>query len=121
MTAKDTLLLTKFPVVVTSDCRNIHRVYPLKQKEVAAIYDAVKDCKEVRKVIIFGSAVTGYCHVGSDLDICIDADASDGMKIYELQKIIGTICDWNCDIIMYSNMGNRLKETVGKEGVVIYE
>lgn len=121
MTAKDTLLLTTFPVVVRTDCKNIRRIYPLKQKEVAAIYELVKNHEEVNRVIIFGSSVTGLCHVGSDLDICIDADVSDGMKIYELQRVIGNICDWNCDIIMYSNMGNRLKETVAKEGVVIYE
>lgn len=121
MTAKDTLDLTTFPIVVKSDCRNIRHIYPLKQKAVAEIYDAMREHKEVRRIIIFGSSVTGRCHIGSDLDICIDADVSDGMKIYELQKEVGAICDWNCDIIMYSNMGNRLKEIIRREGVVIYE
>lgn len=121
MTAKDTLNLTIFPTVVDTDCKNIRHIYPLKQREVSEIYHAVKNRSEVKRVIVFGSSVTAKCHVGSDLDICIDADVSDGMKLYDLQKEIGTICDWNCDIVMYSNLGSRLKETVEKKGVVIYE
>lgn len=121
MTAKDTLTMRQFPHVVITDCCNIGRIYPLKQKQVAKIYDEVKTNDIVRRVIIFGSSVTGKCHIDSDLDICIDADVSDGMKVYELQKQIGTICDWNCDILMYSNLGDRLKRTVEQEGVVIYE
>lgn len=121
MIAKDTLDLKRFPLVVSSECQNIRCIYPLKQKQVAQIYDEVKKSDIVRRAIVFGSSVTGKCHIGSDLDICIDADVSDGMKVYELQKIIGTICDWNCDILMYSNLGSRLKKTIDAEGVVIYE
>ena len=76
---------------------------------------------EVRRVFIFGNSVTERCHVGSDLDICIDADVSDGMRIYDLQSKIGTIFDWNCYILMYNNIGQRLKNTIEQEGVVIYE
>lgn len=121
MIAKDTLNMKQFPRVVSSDCKNIRRIYPLKQKQVAQIYDHVKDSDIVRKVIIFGSAVTPKCHIDSDLDICVDADVSDGMKVYDLQRQIGDICDWNCDILMYSNIGRRLKDTIDREGVVIYE
>lgn len=121
MVAKDTLTMNRFPKVVLSDCHNLRRIYPLKQKQVAQIYDKVKDNSIVRRAIIFGSSVTGRCHTGSDLDICIDADVSDGMKVYELQRQIGEICNWNCDILMYSNLGSRMKNTVEREGVVIYE
>ena len=77
--------------------------------------------KRDRKIYIFGSSVTGRCNIDSDLDICIDADTSDGIKIYHMQKEVGEICDWNCDIVMYSNIGERLKKTIQEEGVVIYE
>lgn len=121
MKAKDTLNMRWFPKVVQSDCRAIRKIYPLKQKQVSGIYEVVKNRPEVRRVFIFGSSVTGRCHVGSDLDICIDADVSDGMRIYDLQSKIGTICDWNCDILMYNNIGQKLKNTIEQEGVVIYE
>lgn len=38
--------------------------------------------------------MAGKCNINSDLDICIDADTSDGMKIYNMQKEIGDICNW---------------------------
>lgn len=121
MIARDTLKITNFPLVVSSGCRNMSRIYPLKQQQVAEIYDEAKKHDIVKKIIVFGSSVTARCHAGSDLDICIDADVSDGMKVYELQKQIGDICGWNCDILMYSNLGSHLKKTINQEGVVIYE
>jgi len=121
MEVKDTLDLRCFPVVVKTDCKNIYRVYPLKQKVVAQLYKIAGEYKEIKKIYIFGSSVTSKCHIDSDVDICIDADVSDGMRIFEIERQIGNICDWNCDIVIYSNLGNRLKETIKKEGVVIYE
>ena len=121
MQAKDTLKMTVFPVVVNTDCKNIRRIYPLKQRTVARLYEAALNYKVIKKIYVFGSSVTGKCNIDSDLDICIDADVSDGMKIYHMQKEIGDICDWNCDILMYSNIGERLKKTIQEEGVVIYE
>lgn len=121
MEVKDTLELTRFPIVVKTDCKNIYRIYPLKQKIAAQLYKIGRDYAEIKKIYIFGSSVTSRCHIDSDIDICIDADVSDGMKIFEIQSKVGDVCDWNCDIIMYSNLGNRLKETINKEGVIIYE
>ena len=121
MTAQDTLELKRFPVVVNSDCRAMSKIYPLKQAEVEKIIEAAGQFSFVNKIYIFGSSVTGRCHIDSDLDICIDADTRDGMDIYRLQQVIGEICDWNCDMVMYKNIGNRLKETIAKEGVIIYE
>lgn len=121
MEVKDTLDLKRFPIVVKTDCKNIYRVYPLKQKIAAQLYKIGKEYEEIRRIYIFGSSVTSRCHIDSDIDICVDADVSDGMKIFEMQSKIGDACDWNCDIIMYSNLGSRLKETIQKEGVIIYE
>ena len=121
MRVEDTLTMKNFPVVVNTECRNINRVYPLKQKQVAEIYLRARNFDIIRKIIVFGSSVTPKCTIRSDLDLCVDADVSDGMKVYEMQKVFGEVCDWNCDIVMYSNMGNSLRDTVQKEGVVIYE
>lgn len=121
MEVKDTLNLTSFPIIVKTDCKNIYRIYPLKQKAVAKLHDIAIEYKEIKTVYIFGSSVTSKCNIDSDLDICIDADVSDGMKIYDMQKRMGDVCEWNCDILMYSNLGNKMKDTIHKEGVVIYE
>jgi len=121
MTVEDSLTMKRFPVTVRTDCKNIDRIYPLKQRQVSKIYDRAKEHEIVRKIFVFGSSVTPKCTVDSDLDLCIDADVSDGMKVYNLQKAIGDACDWNCDMLMYANIGDTLKETIQKEGVIIYE
>lgn len=121
MQIKDTLKIKDFPVVVRTDCKNIRRIYPSKQKDVANIYDAALNHEVIRKIYEFGSSVTGRCNIDSDLDIFIDEDTSDGVKIFHIQKEVGDICGWNCDIVMYSSAGERLKKTIQEEGVVIYE
>ena len=121
MTVEETLSLERFPVTIQTDCPNIERIYPLKQRQVSEISKCAKQFDVVKRIIIFGSSVTPRCNVDSDLDICVDADTSDGMKVYEVEKAIGDICDWNCDIIIFSNVGQSLRTTVQNEGVVIYE
>ena len=121
MNVDDTLTLRRFPVTVETDCKNIDRIYPLKQKQISEIYKKAALFPIIRKITVFGSSVTAKCNVDSDLDLCIDADTTNGLKIYEMQKAFGEACDWNCNIVMYSDIGNTLRETVLREGVVIYE
>lgn len=42
------------------------------------------------------------------------------MKRYHMQKEAGDIYDWNCDIVMYCSMGERLKRMVEEERGMIY-
>ena len=121
MKVEDTLTMRRFPITVDTTCKNIDRIYPLKQRQVSEICRRAEGFPIIRRIIVFGSSTTPKCHIDSDLDLCIDADVSDGMKVFEMQKAIGETCGWNCDIIMYSSMGGALRETVRKEGVVVYE
>lgn len=43
------------------------------------------------------------------------------MKRYHMQKEAGDIYDWNCDIVMYCSMGERLKRMVEEERGMIYD
>lgn len=110
-----------FPVVVNVHYPNVQYIYPLKQKLAAQVRETVSQYKSIRKVWIFGSSVTNRCNIDSDLDICIDFFTTNGMEIYEIQNKVGNLCNWNCDILVYSNLGKFLKNTIEKEGVVIYE
>ena len=121
MKVEDTLTMKHFPLVVQTDCRNMDRIYPLKQRQVSDIIQIAKSFPVIKKVIVFGSSITPKCHIGSDLDLCVEADTDDGMTIFELQKKIGEVCNWNCDIVMYANLGERLKKIIQSEGVVVYE
>lgn len=121
LTVEDLKTLRVFPVIVQTDCENIYRVYPLKQRMVAKIYEIAKRYPDVRRVYLFGSAVTSKCHIGSDLDVCVDMETEDGMEEYRLNGEIGEACDWNCDILMYRNIGSKLRNQIEEEGVIIYE
>lgn len=52
MQVKDTLKIKDFPVVVRTDCKNIRRIYPLKQKNVAKRYEAALNHEVIRKIKI---------------------------------------------------------------------
>lgn len=121
MEVSDTLTMTKFPVTVNSECQNLNRIYPLKQKTASAIYGIVSRYPEVKRATVFGSSVTAKCHIDSDMDICIDVDQADGARMFSLEKEIGDSCDWNCDILIYHLLGNSMKKTIDQEGVNIYE
>lgn len=121
MRVEDTLTMRRFPVTVKTDCKNIDRIYPLKQRQVSEICSRAGQFDIVRKIYVFGSSVTPKCTIDSDLDLCVDADVTDGLKVFEMQKAFGEACGWNCDIVMYENIGSALRETVKGEGVVVYE
>lgn len=121
MDVSDTLTMKQFPVVVDSDCTTINRIHPLKQAEVNRIFQAAHKYGEIKRIFVFGSAASARCSIDSDLDLCIDADLHDGMRIYEMQKEFGEACNWKCDMIMYGHLGSRLKKTVCEQGVMIYE
>ena len=48
-------------------------IFPSMQKEVQKVIEATKNIDCIRRITIFGSAVTMNCGIGSDLDIAVDA------------------------------------------------
>ena len=86
-----------------------------KMVEVVQNYDIVK------RLIIFGSAVTENCTDESDIDICADiAYREKGLKVYNLGVDLSRICDGNCDILFYDRLKGQIKDEVDKKGVVVY-
>ena len=76
----------------------------------------------VRRVIVFGSAATGDCRPESDLDLCFDVKCTtQDLRIFRLRSEVNRICHYNCDIVFYSHVGNRLKDQIDRTGVTIYE
>ena len=49
--------------------QNVEKIFPLQQRDVGKIIDALRKCETVEKVIIFGSSVTSACNPWSDIDI----------------------------------------------------
>ena len=94
----------RFPIVVKSKKQidfDIARVYPLKQKEVYQIHEALSYDKRVLSAFLFGSSITSACHSGSDIDLAIKIKPETDVETAkdEVSEIVQEICDWNADIL----------------------
>lgn len=97
-------------------------INPIKKDYVDKICDAAKESGIVNRLIIFGSAVTDYCEKESDLDICVDTDCADNNRaLFRLYVKMSKICDYNCDILTYSKLGEKIRYEVEQKGVLVYE
>ena len=107
----------RWPVLVPKVyCPVLDRIHPIKQIEVNVIYNRMFDYPTVRRVTIFGSAITRFCDNCSDLDIYLETDG-DYFSAYET---ISDICEGNCDIVVDDVAAGLLLDNIRK-GVVIYE
>lgn len=88
---------------------DISRVYPLKQKVVYSIHEALSGDNRVSSAFLFGSSITNKCHRESDIDLAIkirpDVDISSAKN--EVSEIVQEICDWNADILWRDSLTEK--------------
>lgn len=120
----------KFNVIVqNSNVMNIEYIHPLKQKLVSSIVDKACFNDFVKKIIIFGSSVTCYCHPFSDLDICVVWNTIDNTKsdlldsrVYEFFNFISIVSEGNADFFSADRIeGTDLEKEIKMNGVTVYE
>lgn len=124
VTWKDVLSLRdlkEFPLVDKSLDPIYKRIYPIMQRKVWSVLQAVKDYNV--RVIIFGSSVTMLCNVTSDLDICIETQDYNLNRFHEMQAKIQRSTAVACDVIYYNTLqsNDKLKMEIDKNGVVVKE
>ena len=120
----------RYRVVVDNPvARNIEYIHPLKQEMVNDIINRARRDHYVKRIIIFGSAVTNRCTPFSDLDICIDwtgaSHDEDGVYVQETQpmmRFISLKSKGGCDVLSYDDLTNEeLKMNIDNGGVLVYE
>ncbi|MCD7883535.1 MAG: nucleotidyltransferase domain-containing protein [Lachnospiraceae bacterium] len=100
---------------------NLSRINTIKRSEVEKTIQIAQMSDVIRRLIIFGSAVTDDCREESDVDICLDVSCSTRDK-----RLFRPVCDFNkacnydCDIFFYHKLGNKLKREIDSKGVVVY-
>ncbi len=107
--------LWNFELLPNIHYENSSHIHPLKQRDVARLIECVKRDEHILAVIVFGSAVRFDCHSQSDLDVMVVRE-DDDLKIDSCLDEI----DSELDIIFSSRLGSRLKEEIGKTGVIVY-
>ena len=75
----------------------------------------------VRRLLIFGGAVTDHCTEESDIDVCADIELEEkGSNLHELHVDLCKTCDANCDILIYERLKGKIKNVVDTKGVTVY-
>ena len=94
-------------------------IFPSMQKEVQKVIEATKNIDCIRRITIFGSAVTMNCGIGSDLDIAVDApDITDEDAIIQnIRQKTKQVCV-DEDIIHFNGIKKQLLlNEIKKNGV----
>lgn len=94
---------------------NINRIFPTKQKYVARMVDEVKKDPNIKKVIVFGSAVLARCNLWSDIDIFFECE--------EEPIRLPSIKDSGQAFDKFTNFGisDEFLDEIIKKGVTVYE
>ena len=103
---------TTWKVCISRPFPNCERIYPIQQRKVRAILDAVAGLEEVRCVIVFGSSVTQACHVGSDVDVYLELSGDVSLPLSNL--------GFDVDVWNNFTVDERLMREIKRKGVVVY-
>ncbi|ACM59878.1 putative nucleotidyltransferase [Caldicellulosiruptor bescii] len=97
--------------------------FGIEEEILDKIIEIFKKYKQVKKACIFGSRARGDYRRGSDIDICIWLEEESENPIYKIQnelEEVNTILLF--DVVAFNSITKEsLKESIIKEGVIIYE
>lgn len=96
-------------------------IFPSKQRAAQKAIELAKADSRVMRLIVFGSAVTLGCGIGSDIDIAIDAPGVNGDEFLSLAHPFLSEIPSEVDIVHYNSItGELLKNEIHSKGVAIY-
>ena len=111
-----------FPVRCKGD-EVLKYIFPSKQEGVHRAIEKAREILGINCLIVFGSAVTYDCGIGSDIDFAVDApeitDEEDFLKLIKpLRKVIGG----KADLLHLNSIKNDiLINEITEKGVKVYE
>lgn len=98
------------------------KIHPIKREKVKKACQYVKEYPFIKKMIIFGSAITDYCTNESDIDICLMIDKNKKQKDYiRMYGELPLYIDDLCDILIYDKLNKDWQKQIDEKGVVVYE
>ena len=95
--------------------KNINYIFPTKQKYIAELVEKCKRDRNIKKLIVFGSAVTGRCNIWSDIDLYYEFDEEP--KKYPFIDSNHQVFD------NFSNfsVSEEFYKEICRKGVIVYE
>lgn len=100
---------TTFPTVHNHSTVPVKYIYPLKQRDIINIHEAVKDDTRINNIILFGSSVTMRCTKSSDIDLSVrlNPDYIDNTVKNDISDKIQEACNYNADIIWFDRINSN--------------
>ncbi len=95
-------------------------IFPSKQKAVSKAIELASEDKRIKRLIVFGSAVTMNCGSSSDVDIAIDVPDIAADDFAKLARPFYIEIPSEVDIIHYNNIHNELLKSEVEKGVCVY-
>lgn len=96
-------------------------IFPSKQKAAQKAIELARADKRIKRLIVFGSAVTLDCGIGSDIDIAIDAPSVGQDEFLSVAHPFMREIPSEVDIVHYNNVtADLLKSEIQNKGVELY-
>lgn len=97
-------------------------IFPSKQRDVQSAIEAARQNTQIKRLIVFGSAVTLNCGMGSDLDIAVDAPSIESEDDFlKLVRPIRRAVQSETDIVHYNCIRSALlKQEIDQKGIEVY-
>ena len=94
---------------------NINRIFPTKQRYVAALLDECKKDPNIQRVVVFGSALLAGCNLWSDIDVYFECRE-------EPRRLPSVLSDTQAfDKFSNFNVSEAFQRAILKDVVVVYE
>ena len=94
---------------------NINRIFPTKQKYVSALLDECRKDPNIRRVVVFGSALLARCNLWSDIDVYFECQS-------EPQRLPAIVSERQAfDKFSNFTVSEAFRRTILQDGVVVYE
>ena len=94
-------------------------MYGIKKDILKDIINIFKKYDTIEKVYLFGSRARGDYKEISDIDLAIDS--KDDITLKLIRELDDIRCILTFDVVNYNNIGNKLKENIEKDKIIIYE
>lgn len=111
-----------FHVICKTKMKNLCKIYPLNQKKVNAIFEAIHDDDRINMVVVFGSSLNLRCNSDSDIDLAVKLKPgyiTNNVKD-EVSEKIQVACDWKADILWRDRMADTEPILVDiRKGVIL--
>ena len=110
-----------FPIIVQGEA-SLQYVFPTKQKAVQSAIDIARADRRIRRLILFGSAITLNCGIRSDIDLAIDAPGLNEQDFSTMAHTFYIQIDSEMDLVHYNSIHSQLlRSEIDQKGVCVYE